>query len=151
MDAKKIAVLDRIKYLEESIAKGNGYLKSGQHAQWRGFRPLFAPKVRVGKDLPPHNDWVKNVFLPRAEKALRSAENILQNLEQKDSEVRQGGTRDKRLKKCIQLRAIARSITEPAVSGAQCRSGHPCHSPPPTPQLVPRHPTPLSVPGRRLA
>jgi hypothetical protein len=78
--SKKTAVLDRIKRLEEAIAKGNEYLVSGKHAHWRGFRPLFTPKIKDGNELPPHRDWVKNVFLPGMEKALNRAERILERL-----------------------------------------------------------------------
>ena len=80
MNPKKKAVLDRIKYLEEAITQGREYLESGKHAHWHGFRPLFNSKVRDGKDLPPHKDWVKNVFLPRCERALRYAEGVLEKL-----------------------------------------------------------------------
>jgi hypothetical protein len=79
-DSKKKAILDRIKRLEDNIAKGIEYLESGKHANWHGFRPLFVDKLRVGKSLPPHKDWVKNVFLPRHERALRKAENKLEKL-----------------------------------------------------------------------
>jgi len=78
--SNKKTVLDRIKRLEEAIAKGNEFLESGKHAHWRGFRPLFTPKMSDGKELPPHRDWVKNVFLPRMEKALNRAERILEGL-----------------------------------------------------------------------
>jgi hypothetical protein len=77
---KKIAVLDRIKRLEEAITKGREYLESGKHADWHGFRALFAVRVRDGKTLPPHKDWVKNVFLPRRERALRQAQKALEKL-----------------------------------------------------------------------
>ena len=80
MNSKKKAILDRIKHLEEAIAKGREYLESGSHAHWHGFRPLFASKVRDGKTLPPHKDWVKNVFLPTQEKALRYALKTLDKL-----------------------------------------------------------------------
>jgi len=78
--SNKKAVLDRIKRLEEAIAKGSEYLESGKDAHWRGFRPLFTPKIRDGKELPPHRDWVKNVYLPRMEQALNQAERILERL-----------------------------------------------------------------------
>jgi len=65
MNAKRKAILDRIKKYEDAIAKGREYLESGDHAHWHGFRPLFAAKVRDGKTLPPHKDWVRNVFLLR--------------------------------------------------------------------------------------
>ena len=74
------AVLDRIKRIKEAIAKANEYLISGQHAHWKGFRPLFTPKVKGGKELPPHNDWIKNVFFPRMERGLNQAERILERL-----------------------------------------------------------------------
>lgn len=80
MNSKKKAILDRIKHIEEDIAKGREYLESGKHAHWHGFRPLFTAKVRDGKMLPPHKDWVKNVFLPGRERALREAEKTLERL-----------------------------------------------------------------------
>ena len=64
----------RIASLEEARA----YLAAGEHADWRGFRALFAPKIRDGRELPPHRDWVKNVFLPRQQKALNRAERLLE-------------------------------------------------------------------------
>jgi hypothetical protein len=81
MNAKKKAVLDRIKHLEEAITKAREYLESGAQSGWRGFRPLFTAKMRGGNQLPPHKDWVRNVFLPRRERALRYAEKILERLE----------------------------------------------------------------------
>ena len=81
MDAKKKAVLNRIERLEGAIIKGREYLESGKHANWGGFRPVFYGKVRAGKELPPHRDWVKNVFLRRQERALKYAEKVLKRLE----------------------------------------------------------------------
>ena len=81
MKTKKMAVVERLKRYEEAIAKGHGYLESGQHAQWHGFRPWFDRKFRDGKELPPHKDWVKNVFLPRLERAVRRAERVLERLD----------------------------------------------------------------------
>lgn len=80
MNPKKNAVLDRINRLEEAITKGREYLETGKHAHWSGFRPLFTAKVRDGKRLPPHRDWVNNVFLPRLEKALRQAQKTLERM-----------------------------------------------------------------------
>jgi hypothetical protein len=80
MNPKKKAVLERIKHLEDAITKGREYLESGKHAHWRGFQPLFAHKVRDGKILAPHKDWVKNVFLPRRERALKRAEKVLEKI-----------------------------------------------------------------------
>ena len=80
MTFPKKAILDRIKNLEEGIAKGREYLESGAHADWHGFRAVFVPKTRDGKVLPPHEDWVRNVFLPNRERALREAEEILERL-----------------------------------------------------------------------
>ena len=76
-DTKRKAVLERIESLEEAIVRAKEYLKSGKHAHWSGFRPLFVSKFKDGKDLPPHKDWVKNVFLPHREKALRRAEKVV--------------------------------------------------------------------------
>lgn len=84
--SKKNAILDRNQILEDAIAKGREYLETGAHADWDGFRPLFTAKVRNGKELPPHNDWVKNVFLPGYERALRYAEKLLERLERSAAE-----------------------------------------------------------------
>ena len=80
MNPKKKAVVARIKSIEERIAKAHEYLESGAHADWHTFRPLFVGKWKDGKMLPPQKDWVKNVFLPRHEKALKAAERILERL-----------------------------------------------------------------------
>jgi len=81
MNTKKKAVLDRIESIDQSIAIAREYLESGKHAHWKGFRPLFAGKFKDGKELPPHKDWVKNVYLPRMEKALRYAEKVVERLD----------------------------------------------------------------------
>ena len=80
MKPKEKAILDRIKKLEEAITKGREYLESRANADWYGFRAWFVPKMKAGKTLPPHKDWVRNVFLPRREKALREAEKLLERL-----------------------------------------------------------------------
>ena len=72
--------LSRIDLLEQAIVRAREYLESGKHAQWSGFRPLFVRKFKYGKELPPHKDWVKNVFLPHNEKALSRAEKTLERL-----------------------------------------------------------------------
>ncbi len=79
--SKTKAILDRIKRIEEAIVKAHEYLETGAHADWHGFRPLFSRKVKDGKTLPPHKDWVKNVFLPSKEKALSNAEKTLEKLD----------------------------------------------------------------------
>jgi hypothetical protein len=81
MNPKKKIVLVRIRNLEEAIAKAHEYLDNGKHADWRGFRPLFDHKMRDGNALPPHRDWVRNVFLPRCEKALTRAEKVLEKMD----------------------------------------------------------------------
>jgi len=88
MNQKRIAVLDRIRDFEDAIAKGREYLATGQHGHWYGFRPLFNSKTRDGKILPAHKDWVKNVFLPRNERALRQTEKALDRLERSERERR---------------------------------------------------------------
>lgn len=80
MNPRQKAVLDRIKILEEAVTKGREYLESEAHADWHGFRPRFDTKMRDGKALPPHKDWVKNVFLPSRERALSEAERLLERL-----------------------------------------------------------------------
>ena len=77
MTSKKKPILDRVRHLEDAIVKGQEYLKNGRHADWLGFRPLFKNKVKKGKVLPPHKDWIKNVFLPNHEKALTKAHALL--------------------------------------------------------------------------
>jgi hypothetical protein len=79
--SKTKTILDRIKRIKEAIIKAHEYLETGAHADWHGFRPLFYGKVKDGKTLPPHKDWVKNVFLPSKEKAMRNAEKTLDKLE----------------------------------------------------------------------
>jgi hypothetical protein len=73
---RKREILERIESLEQSILKAKEYLESGKHADWAGFRALF-----VSKPQPPHKDWVKNVFLARTKKALRSAEKLLERVD----------------------------------------------------------------------
>jgi len=80
MTSKEKAILDKIKHLEDAIAKGKEYLESGEHAHWHGFRPLFVDKVKDGEILPPHKDWVRNVFLPSCEKALKKVQGKLDKL-----------------------------------------------------------------------
>jgi len=81
LNAKRKAVLERIESLEEDISRAREYLQSGKHAHWSQFRPLFVSKFKEGKELPPHKDWVKNVFLPRKEKALKRAEKLVERFE----------------------------------------------------------------------
>jgi hypothetical protein len=81
MNEKRRAVLERIDSLEQAVAKARDYLESGKHANWSGFRPLFVRKFKDGEELPPHKDWVKNVFLPRTEKALRRAVKLVEQFE----------------------------------------------------------------------
>jgi len=76
MNSKRKAVLDRIESLQEAIRRAREHLESGKHAYWHGFRPLFGRKA----DLPPHQDWVRNVFLRGAERALARAERVLERL-----------------------------------------------------------------------
>ncbi|QNN23071.1 hypothetical protein HED60_12585 [Planctomycetales bacterium ZRK34] len=79
-EQKRRSILRRIESLEEAIDKATEYLETGKHAHWSGFRAMFVQKVRDGKELPPHKDWVKNVFLPRQEKALDREERLLERI-----------------------------------------------------------------------
>jgi hypothetical protein len=80
INTKRKAILERIDFLESAICKAREYLETGEHAKWHGFRPIFGRK----ENLPPHKDWIKNVFLPRQEKARARAEKILERLGEQD-------------------------------------------------------------------
>src|SRR4051812_34598859 len=80
MNAKRKAVAERIESLERAIRIAQEYLESSKHADWHGFWPLFDRKLRNGKELPPHKDWVKNFFLPASKKALSRSETVLERL-----------------------------------------------------------------------
>jgi hypothetical protein len=80
-DPKRKSITERIKHLEQAIVRANEYLESGKNANWQGFQPLFVEKLKEGKPLPPHKDWVKNVFLPQAERRLYQAEKVLERLD----------------------------------------------------------------------
>lgn len=80
--AKAKALQDRIRHLEQAIAKATEFLNTGEHAHWARFRPLFIHKHRDGKELPPHRDWVRNVFIPRKQKSLNLAEQALERITQ---------------------------------------------------------------------
>lgn len=79
-ELKRKDILARIESIEEAIARATEYLENGKHARWSGFRALLVQKVRDGKELPPHKDWVRNVFLPRQQRALDRAERLLERL-----------------------------------------------------------------------
>ena len=76
-------VLERIEALENAIEKAHEYLETGAHTDWHRFRPLFVDKIRDGEVLPPHKDWVRNVFIPRHERAIKRLEKRLDSLERK--------------------------------------------------------------------
>jgi len=90
MNSKKKAILDCIEHLEDDMVKAKEYLESGKHADWHGFRPLFVDKVRDGKILPPHEDWVRSVFLPNRKRALKKAQNKLDALNRKMKDKQSG-------------------------------------------------------------
>lgn len=80
MTLKKKDIIERIRSFEDAIRRANEYLESGKHANWPGFRPIASAKSRDGKSLPPHKDWVRNVYLPQMERALTRAEKLLERL-----------------------------------------------------------------------
>src|SRR4051794_1676915 len=84
MNAKRKAVTERIESLEQAIRRAKEYLESGKHADWHKFRPLFDHKLKDGKEVPPHRDWVKSVFLRRVERALTQTERALQRLDKQE-------------------------------------------------------------------
>jgi hypothetical protein len=75
-------ILERIRSFEGAIRRANEYLGSGKHANWGGFRPVLSDKTRGGKSVLPHKDWVRNVYLPRMERALTRAERLLERLDE---------------------------------------------------------------------
>ena len=78
MNPKKKAIQERIKSLEDALRKGEEFLETGAHGSWHGFRAFFNPKIEAdGREAPPHRDWVKNVFIPRCERAIHKAERQL--------------------------------------------------------------------------
>ena len=82
MNPKEKAVLERMKSHEDALVKAKEYLETGAHSNWLGFRAWLAPKIKDGREMPPHQDWVRNVFIPSHEKAIRKAERILERMEQ---------------------------------------------------------------------
>ncbi len=78
---KRQDILDRIKNFEDDIAKADEFLESGANAHWHKFRAIFFRKTDDRKVKPPHRDWVKNVFIPSREKAIRKAEKLLDKME----------------------------------------------------------------------
>jgi hypothetical protein len=88
--AKKKAILERIRGLDLAALRAQEYLATGSHADWSGFRPLFVAKTKDGAELPPHPDWVANVFLPHVRRRLLRAEKALKVLEMKESEMLKG-------------------------------------------------------------
>lgn len=81
MNPKKKEIEERIQHLEAALEKAREYLENGSHAHWHGFRALFKNKIKDGKVSPPHKDWIRNVFIPSREKAVRKAEAILDRME----------------------------------------------------------------------
>ena len=77
---KKKNIAKRVKSLEEDILKAREYLEVGAHSNWHKFQPIFSRKVKDGKTVPPHKDWVRNVFLPNLERELRKAEELLDRI-----------------------------------------------------------------------
>ena len=78
---KRKSIEARVCQIEASIKLANDYLETGEHADWHGFRPLFMEKYQDGQPCPPHNDWVKNVFLRRCQRQLADAIRALKRLE----------------------------------------------------------------------
>ena len=79
---KRKDILERIRSIEDAIRRAGEYLESGKHANWVGFRPAFSAKTRAGQSVPPHKDWVRNVYLPRMERALARAERLLEKFDE---------------------------------------------------------------------
>jgi len=74
--AKRNSIRVRIRRLEKAIQWAKEYLETGAHAGWQAFRPLF-----VGKDQPPHKDWVRHVFIRRLEREIARNKRAMKRLE----------------------------------------------------------------------
>lgn len=58
-----------IKRCEDKLKLAYRYLETDAGRDLRMFRPLFDKKLDAsGNAVPPHIDWVKNVFIRRREK-----------------------------------------------------------------------------------
>jgi hypothetical protein len=75
----------RIKTIEEAIRMAKEYLESGAHVHSKAFRPIFTPKYKDGKELPPHKDWVRHVYLRHMEKQLSQTEKRLWQLDRESN------------------------------------------------------------------
>ena len=83
--AKRKSILLRIASLEQEVARAREFLDKGEHAHWHGFHAMFFPKGEMGKEPPPHRDWVKNFFLPRAERGLHRSQKALERLDRHEA------------------------------------------------------------------
>ena len=81
MDLKRKVILKRIQRHEDALTRAKEFLETGAHADWHGFRALFAQKFKDSRVAPPHRDWIKNVFIPNCEKAIHKAERKLDQFE----------------------------------------------------------------------
>jgi len=76
----RAAVLKSIDNINRDIRRAEEYLSGSALTTMRGLRPLSVRKRSGGKDLPPHKDWVRNVYLRGRKKALIYAEKLLERL-----------------------------------------------------------------------
>ncbi len=79
------AVTDRIEQIKKNLLIGYEFLATGAHGNWHGFKPLYVEKTKDGIALPPHRDWVKNVFIAELERSLVKAEKKLETIEKQDN------------------------------------------------------------------
>lgn len=89
--------MGKIRWCEEQLDLAYRYLETDEGSDLRIFRPLFSNKLNVsGNVLPPHKDWVKNVFIRRRENAILRLQKLLRRLEEMEHERRSnrraGGT-----------------------------------------------------------
>ena len=84
---KATSVMGKIKWCEDQLKLAYRYLDTDEGSDLRIFRPLFTKKLDAsGNALPPHKDWVKNVFIRRREKAIVRLQKRLRRLEDVEHE-----------------------------------------------------------------
>lgn len=72
----------KIRWCEHQLKLAYRYLDTDQGSDLHIFRPLFDKKLDAsGKALPPHKDWVKNVFIRRREKAIVRLHQLLRRID----------------------------------------------------------------------
>ncbi len=78
---KKKDILERINRIEADLIKAHEFLDTGAHTDWHKFHAIFTRKMVGGEIAPSHKDWVRNVFIPSRQRALKKSERLLERFE----------------------------------------------------------------------